>query len=368
MKSRIVSLEEMNNTLLGDLKAHDLPINGCSYSHLPACGSPAGIHGPLPDNRYGSAVIEDELTSQNYVGSNNVMLAAKYPSIEMSPHDDISNSPNTDGTAVLDFELGVGVDALRDPHEQNLAGTLNMASGNMDIPISGTSGPDLDLVSLGLNTYTAVRGNSGLMWSTMGDTGGAHSLHGDSGILTPESTRSSFAVAYSTTAEEQSPSLQRQWSSESSTYSSWGIPCSRGLEETTCTSSIASTLSLADSKQITQRIEQSLFHFNKSSTVTYSTPLHHAVARAHVLTVQELISYGADLSALDNEGRTALHICATSQLTNNLLIIQLLVEAGALLEITDRQNLTPLQIAAGRGNDQTVKLLLTLGADVNSRS
>ena len=99
-----------------------------------------------------------------------------------------------------------------------------------------------------------------------------------------------------------------------------------------------------------------------------STPLHYAVANAHLSTVRELIVHGADISAQDKQGCAALHICAKNQSSNDLVIVQMLVKAGALLEVRNRQDLTPLQVAAERGNEQTVKLLLALGADVNSSS
>lgn len=84
-----------------------------------------------------------------------------------------------------------------------------------------------------------------------------------------------------------------------------------------------------------------------------------------------LIDHGADVNAVDNEGRAALHLCAENPRSRDpklAEIAQLLVEAGALIEITDQRNMTPLQVAAEKGNDRSIEVLVGLGADVNARS
>lgn len=110
------------------------------------------------------------------------------------------------------------------------------------------------------------------------------------------------------------------------------------------------------------------YQYKESTTFIGSTPLHYAAANRHLSTVRERLRHGADVSALDKEGCAALHPCAKNQVNDEFILVQLLVEAGALSEVRDWRGLTPLQVAAERGNDQTVKLLLALGADVSSRS
>jgi len=51
-------------------------------------------------------------------------------------------------------------------------------------------------------------------------------------------------------------------------------------------------------------------------------------------------------------------MCCATSMSDGLVVVQLFVDAGALLEVRKWRDLTPLQVAAERGNDQTVKLLL----------
>lgn len=110
------------------------------------------------------------------------------------------------------------------------------------------------------------------------------------------------------------------------------------------------------------------YQYQESTTISGSIPLHYAVAKRHLSTVRKVTLHGADSFALDKQGCAALHLCAKHLLSDDLVIVQLSVEAGALLEVRDWRELTPLQVSAERGSDQTVKLLLAIGADVNSRS
>lgn len=92
--------------------------------------------------------------------------------------------------------------------------------------------------------------------------------------------------------------------------------------------------------------------------------LHQAVANAHMPMLCLLVSYGADLNAQDDKGRTPLHECA---IKGNAPEAQLLLNKGASSEVKDHENLTPLQHAVALGNVAVVQVLLQNGADVNAR-
>lgn len=83
----------------------------------------------------------------------------------------------------------------------------------------------------------------------------------------------------------------------------------------------------------------------KSPAFSGSTLLHYAVAKRHLSTVRELFLHGADVSALYKEGCVALHPCAKNQLSDEIALVQLLIEAGALSEVRHWRTLTPLQVA-----------------------
>ena len=98
------------------------------------------------------------------------------------------------------------------------------------------------------------------------------------------------------------------------------------------------------------------------------TPLHYAVSNGHLKTVRVLLASGADANALDEEGRAPIHLWAEDQARGPIAMAQLLVESGAQLERKNGRNMTALQVAAEMGNDEVVKILVSLGADVNARS
>ncbi|XP_054616072.1 ankyrin repeat and SOCS box protein 16 isoform X2 [Dunckerocampus dactyliophorus] len=93
-----------------------------------------------------------------------------------------------------------------------------------------------------------------------------------------------------------------------------------------------------------------------------STALHDACAGAHGVCVQVLLSHGADPQVLAEDGSAPLHLC-TSPLS--FQCAELLLDGGAEVNVRARESrLTPLHVAALRGLDEHVELLLARGADV----
>ncbi|KAF4633629.1 hypothetical protein G7Y89_g4494 [Cudoniella acicularis] len=96
------------------------------------------------------------------------------------------------------------------------------------------------------------------------------------------------------------------------------------------------------------------------------TALRWAVCYGHTMVAWLLIQARADLNKPDNSGKTPLHAAAESCPTSSVSsIICLLLEKGAKVNArTKLMNLTPLHIAASRGSDSTVWLLIEKGADL----
>ena len=95
----------------------------------------------------------------------------------------------------------------------------------------------------------------------------------------------------------------------------------------------------------------------------HMTPLHRAVVNEDILSVELLTFSDPEKTALDiksNAGRTALHIAAEK---GNNDIVKLLLSAGANIDAQCKADFTPLHTAVKHGHTETVKLLLDNGAD-----
>ncbi|KAK5653624.1 hypothetical protein OQA88_8654 [Cercophora sp. LCS_1] len=93
------------------------------------------------------------------------------------------------------------------------------------------------------------------------------------------------------------------------------------------------------------------------------TLLHRATKRTvRAMAARVLLRAGANLEALNDDGRTPLHLAA--RLGNG--IAQLLIESGASPNVSDREGNTPLHLAVEGGNLRVVEALLSHGADVKT--
>jgi ankyrin repeat protein len=93
-----------------------------------------------------------------------------------------------------------------------------------------------------------------------------------------------------------------------------------------------------------------------------STPLIDAVKRGDAVAVNALLDRGADVSAAEGDGTTALHWAAQN---DDIEMITLLLEAGAAADAANRFNVTPLELAASNGNAVAIERLAQAGADPN---
>ena len=98
-------------------------------------------------------------------------------------------------------------------------------------------------------------------------------------------------------------------------------------------------------------------------TVESDTALHLAVLHVKPDVVQVLIDAGADINIQDSEGRSPLH---TACELGTLDMVKMLVRAGAGVRATDNEGWTCFQLAACRGHTETVRYLVCLPeVDVN---
>ncbi|RGP71794.1 ankyrin repeat [Fusarium sporotrichioides] len=131
-----------------------------------------------------------------------------------------------------------------------------------------------------------------------------------------------------------------------------------------------------------------------------NTPIHHAAKNDHTTLVEYLIGLGAELTVINNYGYNVLSVAALGkaqhvadlilQLENvdvnqqdrpsvivplisaarsgSFEIACLLVQNGALLEVTDDNGNTPLHTASTYGHPEVARFLLEKGANIESRN
>ena len=88
-----------------------------------------------------------------------------------------------------------------------------------------------------------------------------------------------------------------------------------------------------------------------------STPLHHAVTRVDFEMVSELINHGADVNIVDKDNLSPLYIAA--EIGSHKIATMLLMKGADINISRDSDEMTPLLIASGKGNSEIVELLLS---------
>lgn len=96
-----------------------------------------------------------------------------------------------------------------------------------------------------------------------------------------------------------------------------------------------------------------------------ATPLIRAVADQAFEVVDELLGRKADVHAVDEHGRSALHYAVWTGIT---VLIEKLLNAGIGIMVRDNHDETPLHYAAQMWHLNAVKFLLSTGADPKDRT
>jgi ankyrin repeat protein/predicted Ser/Thr protein kinase len=103
---------------------------------------------------------------------------------------------------------------------------------------------------------------------------------------------------------------------------------------------------------------------------TANDTLISAVTYGKVDLVKSMLAKGANINERDSDGNTALMVASegTSYLTNNVAMVQLLIDARASLEAQDSRGRTALHRASTEGRTNVVALLLNSGALTNPKT
>ncbi|KAL0028569.1 hypothetical protein WJX79_002655 [Trebouxia sp. C0005] len=92
-------------------------------------------------------------------------------------------------------------------------------------------------------------------------------------------------------------------------------------------------------------------------------PLIDVALKRFAALLSRLLSAGADLEAVDDEGLTPLHTAVKHRHPD---LVEILLSYGARVNATNHKGQSPLHLAASRESAEILRLLLSYGADPNA--
>jgi len=136
------------------------------------------------------------------------------------------------------------------------------------------------------------------------------------------------------------------------------------MQERTMSQELFAAAQSGDAAQIKRLLEAGADH--TAADESGETALMHAARGGHVAAAQVLIAAGADANAKSPQGWTALAKAAYNGETERgyVEVIEVLHDAGATLDERIFFGITPLMLAAGGGDAPVVEWLINNGADV----
>jgi hypothetical protein len=96
-----------------------------------------------------------------------------------------------------------------------------------------------------------------------------------------------------------------------------------------------------------------------------NAPLHYCVMFQNLYGIDKLIQNNCNIILKNNQGNTALHLAATTNILENIFNSKLLIENPSMINIQNNIGETPLHIACNFESINNVKLLLKQKANVN---
>ncbi|CAM9793075.1 unnamed protein product, partial [Pylaiella littoralis] len=100
---------------------------------------------------------------------------------------------------------------------------------------------------------------------------------------------------------------------------------------------------------------------NDTETATGYAAMRHAAEHNQVASIDVLVGAGANLELQDTGGCTALHVAAASP--DCKAAVEALLQHGAYKEILNNEELTPLLVAIQKGHEASAMALIAAGAD-----
>lgn len=116
----------------------------------------------------------------------------------------------------------------------------------------------------------------------------------------------------------------------------------------------------------TSLVERYVDHKGMTPPPEGTTPLMFAARQGHIEMAALLLDAGADISAANASGATALHFAMSAPAAEKKALLRLLLDRGADINAPDRIGRTPLMMAVANNDVAAVQFLLDHGADLNA--